>query len=387
MSGTERLNAGTWLGVLGGGQLGRMFAHAAQRLGLRVCVLEPAADSSAGQVADEMIVAAYDDTAALDALAARCRSVTIEFENVPAAALAHLATRVPVAPEAGSVAIAQDRVREKRFFAAHGVPVGPHAVIESAADFGALDTALFPAILKTARFGYDGKGQVGVDDVQATHAAWEQLRRVPCVLEQRLALRQEVSCLVCRTADGASITYPVVENQHRDGILAASIAPARIAPAIAQQARDAATRIAAAMRYVGVLCVEFFVLDDGRLVANEMAPRPHNSGHLTIEACETSQFEQQARILAGLPLGATTQISAAVMLNLLGDLWHVNGAVCEPPWAEVLRVPGAKLHLYGKHDPRRGRKMGHVTVLGAGVDAALERASEVARALGLPAVQ
>jgi 5-(carboxyamino)imidazole ribonucleotide synthase len=387
MAEQENLASGTWLGVLGGGQLGRMFAHAAQRLGLRVCVLEPAADSSAGQVADRMIVAAYDDLAALDQLAMRCRAVTIEFENVPAVALAHLATRVPVAPNAESVAIAQDRIREKQFFAAHGVPVGAHAVITRAEDFTALDPHLFPAILKTARFGYDGKGQVRVDDEAAARAAWDTLKHVPCVLEKRLALRQEISCIVCRTTDGETVTYPAAENEHSHGILAASILPARIDAALERQARRYATQIATALDYAGVLCVEFFVLDDGSIVANEMAPRPHNSGHMTIEACMCSQFEQQARILSGLPLGATTPMAHAVMLNLLGDLWFEGTACREPPWGDVLRVSGARLHLYGKQEPRRGRKMGHVTVLGGSLDEALSRANEVAHVLGLPAVR
>ncbi len=373
----------SWLGVLGGGQLGRMFAQAAQRLGYKVCVLDPDAGSPAGTLADEHLRAAYLDEAALDAMAARCAAVTTEFENVPAAALDRLAARIPVAPAGACVAIAQDRVREKRFIAEHGVPVAPHAVIETADDFSALSAVLFPAILKTARLGYDGKGQAVVEDAAAARAAWEKFGRVTCVLEKKLPLRQEVSCVVCRAADGSSATFPVSENEHRGGILAVGIVPARVTPQVEQQARAYATRIAEAMNYVGVLCVEFFVLDDGTLVANEMAPRPHNSGHYTIDACRSSQFDQQARILAGLPLGDTTAHSASVMLNLLGDLWFRHGSLQEPPWAEVLALPGAALHLYGKTEARVGRKMGHLTLVAARRDEALTLATRAAALLGM----
>jgi 5-(carboxyamino)imidazole ribonucleotide synthase len=256
-------------------------------------------------------------------------------------------------------------------------------VIASAADLDAVSAALFPAILKTARLGYDGKGQVRVDDAMAARAAWQELGSVPCVLEQRLPLRQEVSCVVCRAADGSSVTFPVSENEHRGGILAVGIVPARVAPAVETQARAHAARIAEAMDYVGVLCVEFFVLDDGRLIANEMAPRPHNSGHYTIDACHTSQFEQQCRILAGLPLGDTTAHSASVMLNLLGDLWFDHGALREPPWADVLADGRARLHLYGKKEPRPGRKMGHLTLVAATRDEALAQAARAAQVLGM----
>lgn len=382
---------GAWLGLLGGGQLGRMFVHAAQAMGFRVCVLDPTPDSPAGQAADAQIVAAYDDAAALNQLARRCRAVTTEFENVPAQALSRLASRgVHVAPTADAVAIAQDRALEKRFVSALHIPVAPHALIARSDDLRGVDPQLFPGILKTARLGYDGKGQVRVDSVEAAREAFDRLRGVPCVLEKRLHLRQEISCIVARGADGASVTFPVAENEHRGGILAASIAPARIAPELQQQARHFATRIAEAMHYVGVLCVEYFVLEDaadGRLVVNEIAPRPHNSGHYTIDACVTSQFEQQARILAGLPLGATAHMTCAVMLNLLGDLWFEHGRLREPDWSAVLRIAGTRLHLYGKHEARPGRKMGHVTVLDATVEQALARANEVARVLGLPVVR
>jgi 5-(carboxyamino)imidazole ribonucleotide synthase len=372
---------GAWLGLLGGGQLGRMFCMAAQSLGYRVCVLDPGADSPAGAVADDHIAAAYLDEGALTELARRCRAATTEFENVPAAALAFLAQHVAVSPDAASVAIAQDRIAEKRFVASCGIEVAPHAVIEAAADFDALDATLLPGILKSARLGYDGKGQAPVATVDAARAAWQQMGRVPCVLEQRLALEREVSVIVARGRYGATATFAVAENEHRGGILAVSIVPARIGDPLAKRARAAAVTIAERMGYVGVLCVEFFVLADGRLLVNEIAPRPHNSGHTTIDACVTSQFEQQARVMAGLPLGDTTQMLPAVMLNVLGDAWYHGNELREPDWPAVLAVPGAKLHLYGKREARRGRKMGHVTCLAATLDEALSRARRVAAAL------
>ena len=382
----NRIDPGEWLGLMGGGQLGRMFTQAAQALGYRVCVLEPTPDSPAGQVADEQIVAKYDDSVALDRLALRSQAVTTEFENVPSAALSRLAERVPVAPAPEAVAVAQDRVLEKRFIAAQHIAVAPHAVITRIDDFRSVDPQLFPAILKTARLGYDGKGQVRVASADGAREAWSRMNGVTCVLEKALDLRQEVSCIVARGADGDSATFPIAENEHRNGILAVSIVPARIAPELERQARHYATRIADALAYVGVLCVEFFVLEEGangRLVVNEIAPRPHNSGHYTIDACVTSQFEQQARILAGMPLGSTAQMAAAVMLNVLGDAWFDNTELRTPDWAEVLRIPGANLHLYGKAEARPGRKMGHVTVINGTVDAALARANEVARVLGI----
>jgi 5-(carboxyamino)imidazole ribonucleotide synthase len=382
-----RVDPGEWLGLMGGGQLGRMFTHAAQALGFRVCVLEPTADSPAGQAADEQIVAPYDDAAALDRLAARCSAVTTEFENVPAAALSRLAQLVRVSPAPDAVAVAQDRALEKRFIASQHIPVVPYAVITRIDDFRSVDPNLFPGILKTARLGYDGKGQARVTSAEAGREAWSRMSGVKCVLEKAMQLRQEVSCIVARGIDGDSATFPIAENEHRNGILAVTAAPARIAPEIERQARHYATRIADALAYVGVLCVEFFVLEEngnGRLVVNEIAPRPHNSGHYTIDACVTSQFEQQARVLAGLPLGSTAQMAAAVMLNILGDAWFDHGKMRVPDWGGVLRVPGAKLHLYGKAEPRLGRKMGHVTTVNGSIEAAFGRANEVARVLGIP---
>lgn len=375
---------GSWLGVLGGGQLGRMFAHAAQSLGYRVCVLDPVPEGPAGGVAERQIVAHYDDPQALDQMAALCAAVTTEFENVPAASLERLARSRPVRPCPAAVAIAQDRLREKAFLRSCGVAVAPHAPVDDVAGLQAVDAGLFPGILKTARLGYDGKGQLAVAGAGALSGAWQALRTVPCVLEKRLALRRELSVIVARGADGATASFPVCENEHREGILACTRLPARIDEDAARAARAIAVRVADGLGYVGVLCVEMFELDDGRILVNEIAPRPHNSGHATIEACASSQFDQQARTLAGLPLGDTRLLTPAVMLNLLGDLWFdARGVAREPSWARVLAVPGACLHLYGKADARPGRKMGHVTVLGETIAEAGRRAAEVGRILGL----
>jgi len=375
---------GNWLGMMGGGQLGRMFCHAAQSLGYRVCVLDPAADGPAGSVAERHIAAAYDNAQALAELVRLCAAITTEFENVPAASLEHLARERPVHPAAAAVAVAQDRLREKAFVRSCGVPVAPHAPITCAADCAAVDASLFPGILKTARLGYDGKGQLAVADAGALAAAWQELGSVPCVLERRLALRRELSVLIARGADGATAVFPVNENEHSHGILAATLLPARIAPEQAERARAIAGTIASRLDYVGVLCVELFELHDGELLVNEMAPRPHNSGHATIDACVTSQFGQQARALAGLPLGDCGLLSPAVMLNLLGEAWFdAAGRERPPAFEQVLAIPGACLHLYGKSLARPGRKMGHVTVLGATLDVAMARAAAVAGILGM----
>ncbi len=377
------------LGVLGGGQLGRMFVHAAQVHGFRVAVLEPDAASPAGAAADIHLRAAYTDVAALDDMARRCLAVTTEFENVPAGVLRALAACLPVSPPAEAVEVCQHRAREKAAFAAAGVPCAPHAVINSAEEAAAPSLSrLLPGILKTASLGYDGKGQTGVDTVADVAAAWAAMGRVGCVLEQRLPLRHEISVIVARGRDGAVVHLPVQQNLHRQGILAVTQVPAPdVPPATAAQAITLARRLAQALQYVGVLCVEFFVLDDGTLVANEMAPRPHNSGHYSIDACDVSQFDLQVRTLAGLPLVAPRQHSPAVMLNLLGDLWFAPGDAQPrtPDWAAVLALPGVRLHLYGKAEARRGRKMGHLTVTAADAASARATALQAASRLGLPA--
>lgn len=379
------LAPGSWLGVLGGGQLGRMFCMAAQSLGYRVCVLDPGDDSPAGSIAERHLRADYVDEAALAELGASCAAVTTEFENVPALALQRLAESTIVAPAASSVAIAQDRIAEKDFVRSAGLPTAPYRALRTIDDLRALPEAMFPGIVKVARLGYDGKGQVPVADAQEARRAFVALGSVPCVLERRVALEEEVSVLLARGFDGASIAWPVAGNVHRDGILARTTFPAPVDATLAQRAVDAARRIADALDYVGVLCVELFVLADRRLVVNEIAPRPHNSGHASIDACVTSQFEQQARVLAGLPLGDTRLLAPAVMINLLGDAWYgvASDAVREPDWSAVLRQPSAKLHLYGKREARRGRKMGHVTVLGASAAEAAQGADAIEDALGI----
>lgn len=385
---------GAWLGMIGGGQLGRMFCFAAQAMGYRVAVLDPDPASPAGTVADRHLQAAYDDPAALDEMAALCAAVSTELENVPAASLDRLARHTFVAPQGRCVAIAQDRLAEKRFIAASGVPVAPHVGIDSAATLAAVSdaelAAVLPGILKTARLGYDGKGQVRVNTAQEAREAHAALGGVPCVLEKRLALAYEVSVLLARGADGASAVFPLAQNAHRDGILALSVVPAPAASAVlARQAQDAAVKIADALDYVGVLCVEFFVLEDGSLVANEMAPRPHNSGHYTVDACDASQFEQQVRAMTRLPLGSPRQHSPAAMLNVLGDVWFVPGADGElveqtPRWDAVAALPAAHLHLYGKEEARPGRKMGHVNFTAETLDEARAEAVECARLLRIP---
>ena len=378
---------GAWLGLLGGGQLGRMFCMAAQSLGYKVVVLDPAGDSPAGAVADRHIRADYLDSQALSDLAAVASAATTEFENVPAAALEFLARSCRVTPAAASVAIAQDRVSEKMFLSGHGFAVAPFAVLRASEDLPGVPDALLPGIVKSARFGYDGKGQANVRTRDDVDAAWRAMKGQPCVLEQRVDLACEVSVIVARNERDETVTWPVSENAHRDGILDVSIVPARVPVDLAVRARGIATRIAAALDYRGVLCVEMFVAKDGALLVNEIAPRPHNSGHYTLDACVTSQFEQQARVLADLPLGDTRQHTPAVMVNLLGDLWfhaREGATVLEPPWRDVLAQPQAKLHLYGKAEPRRGRKMGHVTCLGATLDEALASARQVKRTLSIP---
>jgi 5-(carboxyamino)imidazole ribonucleotide synthase len=375
------------LGVMGGGQLGRMFVHAAQQLGFRTAVLEPDATSPAGTVAHVHVNAGYLDAAGLQRLADEADAITTEFENVPADALRQLAARRPVAPSGDAVAVCQDRAAEKAHFTDCGVPVAPYAVIDSAAALAAVGDELLPGILKTARMGYDGKGQIRVADRAELAAGWAELGGAVCVLEKRLPLAFEVSVLIARGGDGRVVAFPLQQNLHRDGILAVTTVPAPAGtPALEAEAIGCAARIAADLGYVGVLCIEFFILDDGSLVANEMAPRPHNSGHHTIDSCDVSQFDLQVRAMAGLSLVKPRLHSPTVMLNLLGDLWFdAQGAERTPDWAAVLALPGAHLHLYGKASARPGRKMGHLTVTAATPAAARDVALQAAALLGLPA--
>ncbi|WNO06655.1 5-(carboxyamino)imidazole ribonucleotide synthase [Rhodoferax mekongensis] len=383
------------LGVMGGGQLGRMFAHAAQQMGFFTAVLDPDATSPAGRISHHHVQTAYTDAEGLARLAAVSAAITTEFENVPAEALNQLAQSRPVAPSGAAVAIAQDRAAEKAHFVQCGVPCAPYAVIETAEQLAAIDANLLPGILKTARMGYDGKGQVRVKTPAELAAAWADLKQVPCVLEKMLPLQWECSVIVARGAEGACVNLPVQRNLHRDGILAVTeVYEGNVPPALAERAVAAAKSIASGVNYVGVLCVEFFVLEEshpaaaglGGLVVNEMAPRPHNSGHYSMDACDVSQFHLQVRTLAGLPLVQPRQHSPSIMLNLLGDIWPQdgrNGGV--PDWASVLALPGTHLHLYGKLDAKKGRKMGHLNVTGATIEQVRATALEAARILGIAA--
>jgi 5-(carboxyamino)imidazole ribonucleotide synthase len=378
------------LGVMGGGQLGRMFVHAAQAMGYFTVVLDPDVASPAGRVSHHHIQTDYLDEQGLAQLMQRCAAITTEFENVPAPALMTLGAHRPVAPASESVAIAQDRAAEKAHFVRCGVPVAPHAVIEKAVQLAAVSDDLLPGILKTSRMGYDGKGQIRVKTREELEAAWNQLKNVPCVLEKMLPLKAECSVIVARGADGQMVNFPVQLNLHRDGILAVTrVYEGAVPTDVAAQAVAATRAIAEGLNYVGVLCVEFFMLEGGQLVVNEMAPRPHNSGHYTMNACDQSQFELQVRTLAGLPLTQPRQHSAAIMLNLLGDLWPEvtpNGkGPTSPAWGQVLALPGTHLHLYGKLSARPGRKMGHLNITGATPEAVRATALQAAALLGIEA--
>jgi len=366
------------LGMLGGGQLGRFFVMAAHEMGYRVTVLDPDKNSPAGRLADVHLCTAYDDAAALETMAASCAAITTEFENVPAGTLEYLARTRPVRPSAKAVAIAQNRILEKNFIRDSGLPVAPFVVIEAVADLPADDSEFYPGVLKVARFGYDGKGQARVSTKADADAAFAGFKGEQCVLEKMLELDYEVSVILARDADGTIASFPTAENIHLHGILDTSIVPARAPEAIHGKAHQLAMLLAEQLEYVGVMAVEFFVTE-GQLVINEMAPRPHNSGHFTIDACVTSQFEQQVRTLTGLPLGDARMHSFAVMVNILGDIW-ANG---EPAWGKALEHAQLKLHLYGKHEARAGRKMGHFTLLGRDVETVAAQALLARTDLGI----
>lgn len=383
MSTFDTFLPGQWLGMVGGGQLARMFCYSAHRLGYKVAVLDPDPSSPAGVVADKHICAAYDDSQALSELAQLCSAITTEFENVPAQSLTQLAQYCRVTPSGAAVAIVQDRISEKQFIQQAGVPIAPYCAVLSAADLAQADEALFPGILKAARFGYDGKGQARVQTKQEALQAFEDFGQVACVLESLQPLVDEISVVVARGLDGQTAIYTPSHNYHRDGILAVSTVATGCAAPYYQQAQAAAVAIASELDYYGVLCVEFFILADGSLLANEIAPRPHNSGHFSIEACYSSQFEQQVRVMTGLPLGSSADIQPAKMFNVLGDLWFdEQNNYAEPDWASVVALPGVFLHLYGKAEARKARKMGHVTLLAADEAALQAKALQVARILG-----
>ena len=351
---------GATIGVLGSGQLGRMFAIAARRLGYRVHTFSPDSDTPTGQVADVEVRRAYEDLDAVAAFAAGVQVVTFEFENVPAETAAAAARNAPVRPGGHVLHVAQHRLREKTYLAEHGFPVTPFRAVRSLADLTAALTALgAPALLKTAGWGYDGKGQVRIATAADAPAAWQKLGASEAVLEAFVGFEREVSVVAARGHDGAYVDFGVIENHHVGGILDISRAPARVSEATERRAREITRAVLESLDVVGVLCVEFFVLPGGELLINEMAPRPHNSGHLTFDACITSQFEQQLRAVCGLPLGDPELLRPAAMANLLGDMWQPEA----PRWADALALPDVKLHLYGKEEARPGRKMGHLTAL------------------------
>jgi 5-(carboxyamino)imidazole ribonucleotide synthase len=369
---------GSTLGMLGGGQLGRMFTIAARTMGYEVIVLDPDSESPAGKLATNHICADYADEVALGYIAKNCDAITTEFENVPASTLELLAKSSPVRPGAKAVTIAQDRIQEKNFLKDNGFSTAPFAVIQSFEDLQqGIQQIGTPAILKVARFGYDGKGQFSIKTESDIDKAWETLQGEACVLEQRMPLDIEVSVVLARGIEGEVSCYPVSENIHEDGILDVTVVPARINKKLEANVIDMAKQIATALDYVGIMAVEFFI-SNGKLLVNEIAPRPHNSGHYTLDACVTDQFEQQVRAVCGLPLGDTTLLSPVVMINMLGDIWH-NGEA--PKWEKLLNHPNVKLHLYGKREARPGRKMGHFNVLSSNIDDALTLAEDLKQQL------
>jgi len=389
-----------------------MWVHAAQSMGFQTVVLDPDPQNPAGLVSHQHIQTDYLDPAGLQQMIAACQAATTEFENVPADALAQLAEKIQVAPNAHAVAVAQDRRLEKAHFVKCGVPVAPFAVIASSVEVEAVmkqnagqadDVSLLPGILKTARMGYDGKGQIRVRNSQELEDAFKKLGSAPCVLEKMLPLKAEYSVILARGHDGAMVHLPIQHNVHRDGILAMTeVWPGVCDSALETQAINAAKSIAQELQYIGVLCVEFFVLEDSTLVVNEIAPRPHNSGHYSLDACDVSQFELQLRCMAGLPLTQPRQHSPAVMLNLLGDIWleklgsepnllAPNKLGSDPnfsnlpAWNKVLALPGTHLHLYGKSEARKGRKMGHINITASTADQACALANQAAAILGIAA--
>ncbi len=373
------LQPGGTIGILGGGQLGRMSAIAARRLGYKVRMFDPSPGACAAEIADEHVAADWSDTAALTRFAQGCGRVTLEFENIPPATVEFVAKSVPCHPSASVLATCQNRRREKEFLRASGIPCAGFAVVSSLAELQAAAKAIgFPCVLKTADFGYDGKGQVKLPTAEADlAAAWAKIGGAVGVLEAWVPFQMEISVLVARTVDGRTAVYDPAENIHRNHILHLSLSPARVSEATAAEARALALSIAEKIGLVGLLAVEMFVRD-GRIVVNELAPRPHNSGHQTFDAHETSQFEQHVRAVCGLPLGGTRPLAPSAMVNLLGDVWR-NGQ--EPDWTKVLADPSAKLHLYDKGKAAPGRKMGHITVTAPTLEEALRRAEALHAAL------
>ena len=360
------------LGILGGGQLGRMFTVAAKTMGYQVVVLDPDPLAPAAEFADEHLCAPFTDAAALAKLA-QCAAVTTEFENVNADAMRQLAAHTVVSPSGDCVAIAQNRIHEKAWIRKAGLQTAPYQIIEQAADITDASAEFLPGILKTATMGYDGKGQIRVKTVAELQAAFAEHNGVACVLEKMVDLRAEISVIVCRLNNDQTVCFDPAENQHIDGILAYSIVPARLPQALQQQAQTMAKRLADELDYVGVLAVEMFVTgDEPVLVVNEIAPRPHNSGHHTLDACATDQFQQQVRLMCGLLPGNTALLAPCTMANILGDVWGEDGS--EPNWLNLQQQASSHLHLYGKKSARKGRKMGHFTTLADSAEQALQAA-------------
>lgn len=370
---------GSTLGLLGGGQLGRFFVIAAREAGYRVLVLDPDPFSPAGDMANEHVCADYDDASALERLASECEAVTTEFENMPADTMRMLSGLLPISPSPKSVITAQNRLLEKQFIVDLGLPTTPFAAIHTPGELKkAGEQITFPAILKRATFGYDGKGQIRVGKAPELQDAFDSLDQTACILEEQADLDREISIVLARTAEGEMVHYPIAENEHRDGVLAVSTIPAKINNTLSAEAISMARQIATALDYCGVLAVEFFITRAGALLINEIAPRPHNSGHFTLDACVSSQFEQQLRTLCGLPLGDPRLLSPVSMVNLLGDRWLQSESI---QWSCLFDVPGACLHLYGKREARPKRKMGHFCVLAETPEAAEQRARKLDTAL------
>lgn len=371
---------GSKIGVMGGGQLGRMFAIAARKMGYRVHAFSPGEDTPTGQLADVEIAASYADEAAVKKFAQGVDVLTFEFENIPAKTIEWCAAFCEVRPSGKILHLAQNRLREKEFLDQAGLPLPDFMAVGSAGDLAAAVHEIgAPAVLKTAAFGYDGKGQRKILPGENLAAAWAPFAGTGAVLEQFVRFEKEISVLVARGADGAMETFPVCENIHRNHILDLTIVPARSSETAQKKAREFALVVAEKLDLIGLLAVEMFLLPDDSILINELAPRPHNSGHFSFDACITSQFEQQLRAICGLPLGSTELLRPVAMANLLGDEWK-NG---EPNWAAALRFPDVKLHLYGKSGPRDGRKMGHLLAFGRNTDEAAERV-RAARAALLP---
>lgn len=369
---------GSAIGVLGSGQLGRMFAIAARRMGYRVHTYSPDQDTPTGQVADLEVTAPYDDLDAVRQFASRVSAVTFEFENVPAETAAAAAECAPVRPSGHVLHIAQHRLREKTFLANAGLPVTPFRRIESFADLEAAGLQLgLPAVLKTAGFGYDGKGQYTIRAGSELSVAWKYVGESEAVLESFIDFDREVSIVAARSERGDFVHFGVVENRHHNHILDITIAPACVSSSVLRDAVEIAREVLEKLDVVGVLCVEFFLCKDGSLLINELAPRPHNSGHFTFDANVTSQFEQQLRAVCGLPFGSVQQLAPASMANILGDMWQEG----EPDWAAAASAPNVKLHLYGKLEARPGRKMGHLTALAATPEQALKDVQAARRLL------